>query len=155
METYVFPASNCWRHALSHACAHSLSNAQGAVSIKACMYSRTLWKYIVFQPMSASSHCYCPGGHVSNSVHWVVVAAHVSRASRFALGGATPETHRCWVVALVGGTPHRTHTLPGICVLPERVWAVWTRWFFSARPGSSQLVGPACVRVRRICALQE
>jgi hypothetical protein len=100
---------------LSHACAHSLSNAQGAVSIKACMYSRTLWKYIVFQPMSASSHCYCPGGHVSNSVHWVIVATHVSRASRFALGGATPATHRCWVVALVGGTPHRTHTLPGIC----------------------------------------
>ena len=34
-------SQQCWRHALSHACAYSLSNAQGAVSTEACIYSRT------------------------------------------------------------------------------------------------------------------
>ena len=35
---------------MNHACTHSLANAKGAVSTKACMYSRTLWKRLVFQP---------------------------------------------------------------------------------------------------------
>ena len=76
-------------------------------------------------PMSTRLHYYRPGGHAINCVHWVFVATHVSRASRCTLGGATPATHRCWVVALVGGlgefiallslTHHTTHTQPSIC----------------------------------------